>query len=157
MNQTQRKFIISKIQDKIAARKEVLRRRSYKNEQPEAKSYLKAQLLTGTAKLKPEKDIIEAARKRAASGRMSAFTSNGTVDLPIQDMFVLPDDYYKDLKAYQDERKKAEDEYTEFLLQEETMITRVMLASDSVLIGIIDDVDSMGDIRLLNNKLKLIE
>lgn len=157
MNQTQRKFIINKIQEKIEGRKEALRNATYKKERPDPKSYLKAQLLTGTAKLKPEKEIIEAARVRAASGRMSAFTSNNTVDMPIEKMFVLPDDYYRDLEAYMTEQKAANDEYAEFLLQEETMITRVMLASDKVLVGIIDDIDKMGDLRLLNNSLKLIE
>jgi rRNA maturation endonuclease Nob1 len=51
---------------------------------------------------------------------------------------------------------KVNQEIAALKLQLETLEIRIMIASDKVLQSIVNEVDDMGDIRLIDTKIKLI-
>jgi hypothetical protein len=155
MNQTQRKFLVDKIKEKIEAQRRAFESSKRDINPPDQRTYLSAQLMTGTAKMKPEAEIIEIVRKDFAAGRHGAFMRNNQIALDIEQMFVLPEKYYDDLREYLEKKAKSEKEYRDFLIQEESIINRIMLASDSVLQGIINGIDNLGDMDLLDSTLRI--
>ena len=155
MNQTQRKFLVDKIKEKIEAQRRAFESSKRDINPPDQRTYLSAQLMTGTAKMRSQEEIIEIVRKDFATGQRGAFSRNHQITLDIEQMFILPAKYYEDLREYREKKENAEKEYRDFLIQEESIINRIMLASDSVLQGIINGIDNLGDMDLLDSTLRL--
>ena len=60
------------------------------------------------------------------------------------------------IEKRKEEVNKIYAEISDLRIQLETMEVRIMLASDKALQNIVNDVDDLGDIRLIDSKIKLI-
>ena len=60
------------------------------------------------------------------------------------------------IEKRKEEINKIYAEISDLRIQLETMEVRIMLASDKALQNIVNDVDDLGDIRLIDSKIKLI-
>lgn len=61
------------------------------------------------------------------------------------------------VKEREEERSKINKQIEELNIQLQTLEVRIMLASDKHLQKLINEVDDMGDIKLIDSKIKLIE
>ena len=83
--------------------------------------------------------------------------SKGCVVFELKDFFVIPDEYLKMQKDIQDKRNEIESQIRILKIQLETLEIRIMVASDKILQTLVNEVDDMGDIRLIDTKIKLLE
>jgi hypothetical protein len=74
----------------------------------------------------------------------------------LNEFFIIPKEYLDMIEKREIEKNKIYAEISELQIQLETMEVRIMLASDKALQNIVNDVDDLGDIRLIDNKIKLI-
>ena len=166
MNQTQRKFLIERIQKTVRESIKVLE--GTKMKYPSASNYIFRAILNNNLKLQPKEVISKALKDKALKAKEGKnwleSSSNSWMDykennvsLPIRDLIVVPDDYdkeYNKVKTYNEGINKK----IELLrIQLDSIEVRVQLASDSKLKKLINDVDDMGDVRLVDANLKLIE
>lgn len=164
MNSTQRKFLIEKIQSETKKRIEVLRKE--KQTRPSGSNYVFKAILEGSLKLQNEEHILNVLKDRAIKskegenwlsqisigfGRESAISFNNYTDI-----LVMPDDYYVELNRVKEHNMKIEEEIKILENHLNTIEVRIQLASDSVLKSIINDVDDMGDIKLIDTTIKKI-
>jgi hypothetical protein len=163
MNATQRKFLVEKIQTKVKARIEEVRKGFL--EHPSASNYLFKAILNNELKLQDETTILKALKSKAMNSKEGAnwlsdermgINRNSTVRLPLESLVVLPDDYYKALQEVKENNERIEAEIKELNSQLDTIEVRIQLASDKTLQKMINEVDDMGDICLLDTKLKYL-
>ncbi len=164
MNQQQRKFLIDKIEKQIQTTKEALKQSALKP--PSLSNYLLNAVMSGNFEIKSTEEIkamIVAKAKAAKAGEnwmnnsSSAWgNSDSEINFNPAIFFILPQDYVKLRNEYDAEIEKAEIEYQNFKLKAESFIVRLNLASDKTLEKMISEVDNMGDITLLDTKLKYL-
>lgn len=164
MNQSQRKFLIDRITKKGNEKIHALRgtRLSY----PSASNYIFKAILNGELKLQDEKVIMEALRQKALAAkegenwlsdeRMGANKEN-SIRLLIRELVVIPEDYHKELERVREHNKAIEVEVDNLKIQIETIEVRVQLASDKNLQNMINEVDDMGNLSLIDTKIKLLK
>jgi chromosome segregation ATPase len=163
MNATQRKFLVDKIQTKVKARIEEVRKG--REEYPSASNYLFKAILNNELKLQDDEVTIAALKEKAMKAKegvnwlsddyMGANKEN-TVRIPLKSLFVLPDDYHKALQEAKEKNERIDAEIEELKSQLDTIEVRIQLASDKTLQKMINEVDDMGDISLLDTKLKYL-
>jgi hypothetical protein len=163
MNQTQRKFLIERIQTKTKDKINALKRKEL--DFPSASNYIFQAILNGTLELVDKRITLDALTKKAKNAKEGSnwlsdermgFNKERTVQLALQDLIVLPKEY--------DDRKKEVMSFNSTIFEEvkalkmhlDTVEVRVQLASDKVLQGLINEVDDMGDLSLVDTKLKLL-
>jgi LPS O-antigen subunit length determinant protein (WzzB/FepE family) len=166
MNATQRKFLVEKIQTKVKTRIEEVRKGFL--EYPSASNYLFKAILNNELKLQDETTILEALKSKAMNAKEGAnwlsderlgMNRDSTVRLPLNSLVVLPDDYYKalqEVKEVKEVNERLNSEIKELKSQLDTIEVRIQLASDKTLQKMINEVDDMGDISLLDTKLKYL-
>lgn len=163
MNSTQRKFLVDKIQEKVTARVKELQeqRLSY----PSASNYLFKAVLNNELKLQSEEVILEAIKQKALQAKEGSnwlseeymgMNKENTIKIAIKSLFVLPEDYYTEYKRVKEFNEKIEAEIKQLKIEKDSIEMRIQLASDKTLQNLINEVDDMGDISLVNTKLKLI-
>lgn len=167
MNNQQRKYLVDKITERTKARIKLLEATI-----PEAVSLnvhmlhkvmsndfeikttekLKALILQKALKAGQSKEIREDWLGNAwgSSNRMG-------VHFTIDEFFIIPDEFIKMREERQAAQNKVKEEISKLSLQLESLEIRIMIASDKVLQKIINEVDDMGDISLIDTKMKLIE
>jgi hypothetical protein len=166
MNAQQRKYLIDKISERTRAKIDAL-----KVTIPEPISlnvYMLHKVMSNDFNIHSneslKKIVLEKALKAGqdktvredwlGNGWQTANKKN--IAFTLEEFFVIPEEYL----AMQMERQKVIDRVREEVaalqLQLETLEIRIMLASDKVLQNIINEVDDMGDIKLIDTKIKLI-
>lgn len=165
MNQAQRKFLIDKIEANVKKTIEGLRRD--KSEQPPSlENYFYGLALTGKLEVKSPESIAKHMAERAMKHTAKSYgeswlgTSHGDiinsakVKIPIRELFVIPKEYDELWEAYRRQEKEREDKIRQLEIECETLVTRIQLASDKTLEKMISEIDDMGDISLMDTKLK---
>jgi len=163
MNQVQRKFLIDKITEKTNQRIEVLRKS--KPEFPSFSNHVYLAIMSGTLKLKSLEEIEAAIKEKALnavegknwlSEENMGWEKLTTIKLPRDSVFYHPESYIKAMVEYNAKADKIRIEIEELKLQLDTLITRIQLASDKNLELIVREVDDMGQLKLIDSKLKLL-
>lgn len=157
MNQTQRKFLLDKIDKQLDIRVRALR--DAQPEQPNLANFLLAGILAGTLEIRSSKELKHILRERALQDVGEWLdTSYGThkteVKFKLREFFVIPPEAETANQAYIQEYNRLETEIHELVIRGEGLKTRIQLASDKTLQKMIDEVDDMGDISLMDNTLK---
>lgn len=163
MNQVQRKFLIDRITSTIKTKIDILNKS--KIPFPSASNYIFRAVLNNDLKLQSE-DVIKYAIKDKAlkakegenwlSGQRMGFEKERVITLQIQDLIQLPEDYKEELKRVTSENSKIEEDIKGLRIQLDTIEVRIQLASDKTLQRLITEVDDMGDISLIDTKMKLL-
>lgn len=163
MNAQQRKYLIERITEKTKARIKMLE--ETKERYPSAPNYLFKAILNGTLKLKPQEHTLEALKNRALkakegynwlSDQSQGWERESVVKLKISDIIEIPDDYAAEVERVSNHNSSIEKEISELRLQLDTIEMRVQLASDKVLQRLINEVDDMGELSLIDTKIKLL-
>jgi hypothetical protein len=164
MNQTQRKFLMDKIQKEVKNKIKILK--DCKPDAPCIKSYLLLAIMSGNAKIRSSEEIETTLKDRAVNSKEGkdwlmpkqgyfAGSSNG-VTFRYEEVFVIPEEYQIKKDNYLKECDKINEEVYQIQVQCDTLMTRIQLASNSVLESMIREIDDMGDIKLMDTKLKLL-
>ena len=166
MNTTQRKYLVDKITERIKSKINLL-----EANKPEALSlnvYMLHRVMSNDFEIKSNEElkriVLEKALKAGQSksyredwlGNSWGNASKGNVVFDLNEFFVIPQEYLDMIEIRQIELNKIYAEILDLRTQLETMEVRIMLASDKALQNIVNDVDDLGDIRLIDSKIKLI-
>lgn len=164
MNTSQRKFLIERIQTKTKERIEELRKSQL--EYPSASNFIFKAILNDKLELQSSENILEALKQKALKSKEGTnwlseermgFNRERTVLLKISELIVLPEDYKKEVERVESFNQKVVAEINLLKVQLDTIEMRVQLASDKTLQRLINEVDDMGDLSLMDTKLKLID
>ena len=166
MNSTQRKYLVDKITERIKAKIKAL-----EDTKPEGISlnvYMLNRVMSNDFEIQPneklKKVILEKALKAGQNksyredwlGNAWGTASKGNVAFNLSEFFIIPQEYLDMIENRKVEINKINEEIADLNTQLETMEVRIMLASDKALQNIVNDVDDLGDIRLIDSKIKLI-
>lgn len=166
MNSTQRKYLVDKITERIKSKIKDL-----ENSKPEAISlnvYMLHRVMSNDFEIKSidelKKIVLEKALKAGQKqtyredwlGNAWGSSTRGNVAFELNEFFVIPQDYLDMIAERKEEIEKIYAQISSLKMQLETMEVRIMLASDKALQNIVNDVDDLGDIRLIDSKIKLI-
>jgi hypothetical protein len=168
MNSQQRKFLIDKITAKVKVKIDELS--SQKTETPSLSSFMMHLILSDKFEIKSNEALKKSLRDKAIKGLSSARPENflgdastwsqstkNQVTFKLEDFFILPADFQKALDDSKAINKDIQEQIYRLNIQAESLETRIMLASDKTLQKMINEVDDMGDISLLQTKIKLLE
>lgn len=161
MNQSQRNFLIKKIEDTVKAKIDSLE--SSKRKAPSINNYLLHAVMSGNFEIKSTEEIKAVLLQKAlqASGNEDwlgnhwGMANKSLVAFKADEIFVLPSEFKKLQDDTIEYNKKIYSEIHQLKVQSDSLITRIQLASDKTLQKMINEVDDMGDISLFDTKLKL--
>lgn len=163
MNTAQRKFLIERIQKKVTDKIKILKDQQL--QYPSASNYIFKAIMNDELKLQSEECVLNAIKEKALKAKegenwMSdmrmGFNKENSIQLLFKKLIVVPEDYKIELDrvvSFNNDIKKQIDELN---IQLDTIEVRVQLASDKTLQKLINEVDDMGDLSLVDTKLKLL-
>lgn len=166
MNSTQRKYLVDKITERIKSKISVLE--SSKPEGISLNVYMLHRVMSNDFEIKSNEElkkvILEKALKAGQNksyredwlGNSWGNATKGNVAFDLNEFFIVPQEYLDMIEKRKEEINKIHAEIFDLRTQLETMEVRIMLASDKALQNIVNDVDDLGDIRLIDSKIKLI-
>lgn len=167
MNTAQRKFLVDKIAETTKAKIKVL-----KDSIPEQVSlniYMLHKVMSNDFEIKPLEDlkkvVLDKAIKLGQSssnredwlGNAWGVANKKNVAFTLDEFFVIPPEYLKMRDDRNNEIKKIYSEIEKLEAQLNTLEIRIMVASDKTLQRLIAEIDDMGDISLIDTKIKLLE
>lgn len=160
MNQTQRKFLINKIEESARVNRKVLE--SSMPEAPSLNNYLLHAVMSNNFEIKSTEALKEMIRQMALKagnredwmGNHWGNASKDGIHFKARDFFVVPEEYQKLANEYREKRNKIEKEIIDLTVQVDGLITRIQLASDKTLQTMINEIDDMGNISLFDTKLR---
>jgi len=166
MNSTQRKFLVDKVTERTKQRIQQLR-----DSEPEVLSlnvYMLHRVMSNDFEIKPneqlKKIVLEKALKAGQNkqykedwlGNSWGSGSKGNVVFTLDEFFIIPQEYLDMREQRNVERINIQKQITELQIQLETLEVRIMVASDKSLLKLINEVDDMGDISLIDTRIKLL-
>jgi len=162
MNQTQRSFLIKKIEETADIRIKALH--DSKPELPSIQNWLLHSVLSDSYELNPPLEIKAAIKKKAISARQgrenwmngSHWDAKGEISFNLEEIFIMPEQYEKEKGLILEERGRIQQEINLLSSQKETLVLRIQLASDKTLQSMINEVDNMGNLSLMDAKLKAL-
>lgn len=166
MNASQRKFLIDKIAERTKQRIGELRESI--PEQMSLNVYMLHRVMSNDFQIRSMEELREVVLKKALeAGNKKQFREDwlgnawGTanhknVAFTLDEFFVIPEEYLEIRRKNNEERLRIEMQIKDLQLQLESLEVRIMLASDARLQKIINEVDDMGDIALIDSKIKLL-
>jgi len=162
MNQSQRNFLIKKIEETIKAKVKMLQ--DSKPEYPSLNNYLLHAVMSGTFELRPNEEIKKILLQKALNAKGSedwlgnhwGMANKNLVAFKAEEIFIVPDEYKDRARICREKQSEIEQQINVLRIQSETLITRIQLASDKTLQKMINEVDDMGDISLIDTKLKVL-
>jgi hypothetical protein len=167
MNQKQRDYLIKKIKDEAELRMKTLKA-SIPSE-PDYEKYLHKALMSDNYKIKSIKDIKNSIDRRLEKGKKvfgiwdrwddksDSNQSKGHIRIPVEEFLEIGGNYHEDYAAWQEEENKITTQIMQMQQAIDTLEHRLMLASDKVLEGIIREVDDMGNLQLIDTKIKMLQ
>lgn len=168
MNQTQRDFLIRKVQ--TIHNREIRGLKDKIPTEPSLNNYLIAAILNKTVKyqsMNSVKKSISERIHRLGNGteiikRQEGSYRNGYVEidymaLEAKDLFVIPENYLGALKEYNEVKENIENQIKEHEATKETLELKIQIGSSKILDIFIEQVDDMGSLDLLNDSLNLKE
>lgn len=163
MNTAQRKFLIERIQQKV--RDKISELQNKKMGYPSASNYIFKAALNDELEIQSSDIVLKflkdkALRAKEGSNWLSdermGMDKETTIKILIEKLVVLPKDYKEQLRAVIDHNKSIDEEISLLKIQLDTIEVRVQLASDKTLQNLINEVDDMGNLSLMDTKLKLL-
>lgn len=167
MNATQRKFLVEKMTE--VAKRQIDALKSSKPERANINVYMLHKVLSNDFEIKSKdelkKIILEKALKAGKDknfredwlGNSWSGSNRLGVYFSIDEFFVVPDEYKKMIHDSELEIKRIEDQIRQLQAMVDTLEVRIMVASDSKLEKLINEIDDMGDISLIDTKIKLLQ
>lgn len=165
MNQVQRKFLIDRIEAQVKISINALGKS--KPEAPNLNNYLLHQVLSDKIKIKSGSEIKSAIKKMALAAKQdenwmtgerssySGFRSD-VIKIQVKDILDVDEEYTKKLSEYRESTRNVDEQIRVLRVQADTLITRIQLASDKTLDKMINEVDDMGDISLMDTKIRYL-
>lgn len=163
MNATQRKFLVEKIQEKVKEKIKELEKQFLTY--PSASNYIFKAALNDALSLQPSEKILDSIKQKALKAKAGknwlseesmGYGAETTIKLLIEELVVLPDDYKKEKEKVEQHNDALRKEIDQLKIQLNTIEVRIQLASDKNLQKLINEVDDMGDLSLMDTKLKLL-
>lgn len=167
MNTTQRKYLVDKVTERTKLKIQALR-----DSIPEAVSlnvYMLHRVMSNDFQIRSQDElrriILEKALKAGQVrqhredwlGNSWGSANKSNVAFTLDEFFIIPEEYLKMRQDRADQIKKIEEEIAALRIQLETLEIRIMMASDKSLQKLINEVDDMGDISLVDTRIKLLE
>ena len=165
MNQAQRKFLIDRIEANVKKQIDALSH-SDTEQPPSLENYFYGLALSGKLEIRPQEHIKKVMSERAMKHTAQRYsetwlgTSQGdlinkaSVKIPIRDLFVVPKEYDELWNEYRKKDEEKRQRIRQIQIECDTLVTRIQLASDKTLEKMISEVDDMGDVSLMDTKLK---
>jgi hypothetical protein len=167
MNSTQRKFLVDKVTERTKSKIKALN-----DSIPESLSlnvYMLHRVMSNDFQIKSHEElkkiVLEKALKAGQNknyredwlGNSWGVSHKGNVVFTLDEFFVIPQEYLDMRQEREEQKRKIEEEIRLLLIQLETLEVRIMVASDKTLQKLINEVDDMGDISLIDTRIKLLE
>ncbi len=165
MNQAQRAFLIKNIQESAKNRIDALKHSM--PELPNLEKYILNAVMSEKFTLRSPDEIRQAIKKKVfgLTDRETLLTDSRSyytrgnlksITLLVGDLFVIPAEYLEISKEYEASATALDDAINSIKAQLDGLVTRIQLASDKTLEMMINEVDDMGNISLLDIKIKEI-
>jgi len=166
MNTAQRKFLVEKLTERTKTTIEVLKKTI-----PESLSlnvYMLHRVMSNNFEIKSNEElkkvILEKAFKAGQKtqhredwlGNSWGNNHKGQVVFTMQEFFIVPQEYLDMQEEIEVKKRAVEEEIRMLQTQLETLEIRITMASDKTLQSLINEVDDMGDIALIDTKIKLL-
>lgn len=160
MNQTQRKFLIDKIQESVKSKIKAME--DGIPEAPSINNYLLHAVMSGKFEIRSTEEIRETLLKKALNakgnedwlGNHWGMANKTLVAFRASEIFVLPAEYQIQADECRAKKNLIGQQVRDLRIQADTLITRIQLASDKTLQAMINEIDDMGNISLMDTKLK---
>jgi hypothetical protein len=88
--------------------------------------------------------------------RRSEKTEEDRVKVNAQDLFIIPTIYKDALAEYENRKAEYRKKLADLESVRDALLLKINLGSNTILDKLIDQVDTMGDINLINNQMMLI-
>jgi hypothetical protein len=163
MNQVQRKFLIDKITAKTKQKIKDLH--DQKIDMPNASNWIFKTILANELEIQSKEHILKVLLEKALASKeksdwlnddRSSWDKQVTVKLNLKDLIVLPEDFYKQMEIARAHNTEISNKIQVLQSQLETIELRIQLSSDKTLQKMINEVDDMGELSLIDTKLKLL-
>jgi hypothetical protein len=137
--------------------------------EPKIGRFIYEAIMSGNFEVKSQEEIRNSLRDKARAGRgsenwmtssrafSSSSTDSGELSIHISHLMELPSDYVKEHDEWKARSEAIWSEIYSINSQTSTLLIRIQLASDKTLETMIQEVDDMGNISLMETKLKLNE
>lgn len=160
MNQTQRKFLIDKIEKASKIQIEAIEKQ--KIDYPSLSIYMLHKVMSGDFDIKSKEELKAIITEKALRstdredwlGNHWGSASKRLITFEIHDFFIVPEEWKKKMEETRSILDDQKARINKINIETETLITRIQLASDKVLQQMINEVDDMGNISLMDTKLK---
>lgn len=160
MNQAQRSFLVEEIEKSVNIRVEALE--ESKPEYPNANLFLYNAVMSDKLELQSNEHIKEVVRQKALRDKKGSNWLGGDrwgepsneVKFQLKDIFIFPKEYQKKLKEYEKISKEINEKVLRMREEEKALVMRIKLASNNILEKLIMEVDDMGELSLMDTKLK---
>ena len=173
MNQDQRKFLIGQVEK--TANSQIDEIQSEMPTRPSLNNYLVAACLDNTIQLQSVESLKEKIRASVLKfGNDDALVTEEDGDgysykrrrdmkgevkqkvtVDAKDIFVIPQAYQDALREYEEKKKQLDDKIKNIEAQKNTIIMKIQIGSAGQLDKLVMQVDSMGDLNLMNSQLIL--
>ncbi len=175
MNDKQREFLAKRVQSTFDDQVEELRKQL--TQQPSLNNYLVAAFLDNTIQFTNMDALKEKMRAKvlkfgasdalvreededsyfSARNRNRGDRKQNTVTVKAEDLFVIPQNYLDELAIYNKHKSEIDEKIKQLEATKNTVIMKVQIGSSAVLDKLVMQIDSIGDIDLMNNQLILGE
>jgi hypothetical protein len=167
MNSTQRKYLVDKIQSTLKTQI-----RELENSIPKRLTFnieLLSLVMQGKFEIQPIEKLKASVIKRAMDssqndrltddwlGNQWGRATKGEVVFTLADFFVIPQEFLERQNARDREIREIEEQIRQLRIKSSTLEVRIMVASDSKLKQLINDVDDLGDIKLVDTHIKSLD
>lgn len=161
MNQSQRNFLIERIEKLGKIKRDALEKSI--PQKPSLNLYLFKEVMSGNVNIISNEKIIELIEDKALIsndngddwlGNAWQRSSKEHINFLIKDFFIIPDEYRAKFDRYKKEKDTILERIRQLIIEEDTVITRIKLASNSTLENMIKEVDDMGNLSLMDTKLR---
>jgi hypothetical protein len=82
--------------------------------------------------------------------------NKSNVGFSLDQFFIIPQEYLDMRESRNEQIQKIQEEINDLQVQLDTLEVRIMLTSDANLKTLINEIDDMGDIKLIDTKIKLL-
>jgi hypothetical protein len=164
MNQAQRNFLIKKIEENLKIQDNALR--ESEPDCPNIHNYLLHAVMSGNFQLRTTEELKATILDKALNAgsrtdnwlakSAGMFSATKDVHLTVNQLFVIPEEYKIKYDIWKAERDRINQKRVELSAQCNNLIIRIQLASDKTLQTMINEVDDMGNLSLIDTKLKAI-
>lgn len=160
MNQTQRKFLIDKIEKSAKTQRQALE--NSMPQPPSLNNYLLHAVMSNNFEIKNTEELKEMIRQMALKakdrddwmGNHWGSASKSNIHFKASEFFIVPEEYKILANEYRIKSESIRKQMYDLDMQVDGLITRIQLASDKTLQTMINEVDDMGNISLFDTKLK---